>query len=270
VNINQIPSHGELATKIRASFEAPEGYKIVGGDYSGMELRIIAEFSKDPTWISVFNRGGDLHSELCAMTFGIPIEDVKKPFPPKPEFKYRDVQKTVDFGLSYGMSEFKLADTIQIDVKEAKKLISKFFSIVPQVEKFLTTIGNLGKTRGYIKTSKPFSRMRWFQQWQTAIETGDLKILGEIERASKNSPIQGSNADIVKLAMINIQKIIDENNYPVEIIMQVYDELVCLVKEEFAEEWKPILEQEMITAAQIVIKSIPVEVDCKISTCWKK
>lgn len=97
-NLNQIPSHGELATRIRASFEAPIGYKIVGGDYSGMELRIIAEFSQDPLWLEVFNRGGDLHSELCAATFGIDLKDVKASFPQKPEFKYRDVQKTVDFG----------------------------------------------------------------------------------------------------------------------------------------------------------------------------
>jgi DNA polymerase I-like protein with 3'-5' exonuclease and polymerase domains len=269
-NINQIPSHGELATKIRASFEAPEGYKIVGGDYSGMELRILAEFSQDPTWLGVFNRGGDLHSELCAMTFGIPLTDVKKPFPPKPEFKYRDVQKTVDFGLSYGMSKFKLSDTLQIKVDKAEDIINKFFSIVPKVKKFLVTIGNLGKTRGYIKTAKPFSRIRWYQQWQTAIDTGDLKVLGEIERASMNTPIQGTNADIVKTAMINIQKIIDGNDYPVQIVMQIYDEIQTVCREEFAEEWRTILEQEMIKAAQIVIKSIPVEVDCKISQYWSK
>jgi len=269
-NINQIPAHGELAKKIRASFEAPKGYKIVGGDYSGMELRIIAEFSQDPTWLRVFNNHGDLHSELCAMTFDIPIENVKNPFPPKPEFTYRDVQKTIDFGLAYGMSEFKLADTMQIEVVEAKRIIAKFFSIVPDVKRFLGKLGELGKSRGFIKTPKPFSRIRWFSEWKDAVTTGNFKILGEIERASKNSPIQGTNANLIKQAMINIQDIIDINNYPVQIIMQVYDELQTLCKEDFAEEWKLILEREMIKAAKIVIKSIPVEVECKISDYWNK
>jgi len=97
-NVAQIPSHGELGVKIRSCFEASENFKIVGGDYSGMELRIIAEFSNDPLWVKAFKEGGDLHSILCSKTFGIPIEDVKKPFPGKPSFTYRDVQKTINFG----------------------------------------------------------------------------------------------------------------------------------------------------------------------------
>lgn len=269
-NINQIPSHGELATRIRAAFEAPEGYKFVGGDYSGMELRIIAEFSQDPVWLGVFNRGGDLHSELCSMTFGIALEDVKKPFPPKPEFKYRDVQKTIDFGLAFGMSEFKLSDTMQISVDEAKKIIRKFFHIVPKVEQFLNMLGQLGKERGYIGTPAPIKRVRWFPQWQEAKDVGNFKVLGAIERQSKNFPIQSTNANITKLAMINIQNRIDKYNLPVQIVMQVYDELQTICREDYAEEWKVILREEMINAAKQVIKTIPVEVDCKISTHWKK
>jgi DNA polymerase-1 len=265
-NINQIPGHGELAVRIRSAFEAPEGYKFVGGDYSGMELRIIAELSQDPFWLDVFNRGGDLHSELCAATFNIPIGDVKKSFPPKPEFKYRDVQKTVDFGLSYGMSEFKLADTMQIPVTEAKGIIKQFFSIVPGVERFLNALGNFGKTKGFIRSARPFLRIRWFPTYKS----NDFATLGQIERASKNTPIQATNADIIKLAMVNIDNLIVKNNYPVQIVMQVYDELQTICKEEFAESWKVILQKEMIDAAKVVIKTIPVEVDCKISQCWSK
>lgn len=99
-NLNQIPSRGDLAKEIRSAFIPKQGYKIVGGDFSNFELRIIAEFSDDPLWIKVFKEDGDLHSELCAMTFNIPLSDVKKPFPPKPSITYRDVQKTVDFGLT--------------------------------------------------------------------------------------------------------------------------------------------------------------------------
>ena len=269
-NVNQIPSKGELAKTIRSAFEAPEGYKVVGGDYSGYELRIIAELSQDPTWLQVFNEGGDLHSVLCAMTFNIPIEDVKKPFPPKPEYTYRDVQKTINFGLAYGMSQYKLADTMQIEVSEAEVIIQKFFSIVPRVKLFLEGIGKLGRKRGYIRTSPPYSRIRWFEKHKEALRVQDNKVLGEIERASKNLPIQGTNADLIKQALINVQKTIDDNNYPVQIILSVYDEIQCICKEEFAEEWKDILQNIMVNTAKVVIKTIPVVVDVKISDYWTK
>jgi len=264
-NINQIPSHGELATRMRSAFEAPKGYKFVGGDYSGMELRIMAEFSQEELWLNVFNNNGDLHSELCAKTFNIPIEDVKKPFPPKPTFKYRDVQKTIDFGIPYGMSEHKLSSTMSITVEEAKKILDDFLNIVPKLKKFLATLRKIGYERGYIRTGNPFRRIRWFNKVED-----DFRIKGSIERASMNTPIQGSNADICKQAMIFTQQDIDENNYPVQIIMQVYDEIQTICKEEFAEEWAVKLKAHMVNAAKLVIKSIPVEVDIKINDCWSK
>lgn len=99
-NIQQIPSHGELAKLMRSAFIPQKGYKIVGGDYAGFELSIIADYSKDEVWLDTLNSGGNLHSVLCAMTFDIPESDVKQPFPKKPSFTYRDVQKTIDFGLN--------------------------------------------------------------------------------------------------------------------------------------------------------------------------
>lgn len=269
-NLNQIPSRGDLASQIRASFIPREGYKIVGGDYSGMELRIIAEFSKDPLWVDAFKNGEDLHSVLCSKTFDIPIEDVKKPFPEKPEMKYRDVQKTINFGLAYGMSEFKLADTMQIDVKEAKKIINKFFSVVPEVQKFLEVCANYGMKKGFIKTAKPFSRMRWFPRWEKAYNSNNEYELSAIGRASKNTPIQGSNGDVIKLALIKTQEYIEENNYPAMIILSVYDEIQTECREDKAEEWKGILDSIMIEAAQAVLKEVPVTVDCAINEFWAK
>jgi DNA polymerase-1 len=277
-NLNQIPSHGDFGKEIRSAFISRDGYKIVGGDYSGMELRIIAEFSQDPTWIDAFNNGEDLHSKLCAMTFNIPIEDVKKPFPPKPTFTYRDVQKTLNFGLSYGMSEYKLADTIQISVDDAKKLIKKFFSRVPAVSNFLTQLGELGKTRGYIRTGNPYRRIRFFPEWKTyfrnykneRLQGTDFKDLGSIERKSKNSPIQGTNADVIKRALCLVQKEIDTNNYPVNILLSVYDEIQTECREDFAEEWCKRLEILMVQAAQESIKTVPIIAECSINDCWTK
>lgn len=235
-----------------------------------MELRIIAEFSKDPVWLNAFKDGQDLHSVLCAMTFGIPIEDVKKETPFKKGVTYRDIQKTISFGLAYGMSEYKLADTMDIPVAQAKAIIDKFFKAVPKVEKFLTGLGNLGKARGYIKSSQPYGRTRWFEQWQYADETKDFKILGEIERASKNTPIQSTNADIIKQALIDVQEEIYLNNWDVKIILAVYDEIQTECIESQAILWKSKLDELMVGAAKKVLVDVPVVVDCSINDFWQK
>jgi DNA polymerase I - 3''-5'' exonuclease and polymerase domains len=228
-NLNQIPNpeKSKLGKLIRSCFIPKEGYKIVGGDYSGMELRIIAEFSQDPVWIDAFNHNKDLHSELAALTFNIDIKDVKKPFEANPSAgAYRSVQKIVNFGLAYGMSAFKLADTIQVSVDKAQEIIDRFFKAVPKVKQFLHGLGELGKQRGYIRTGPVFSRVRWFPEWHACQDSNNknkFKLLGEIERASMNMPIQGCNGNIIKLALINTQKEINLNNWPVTILLSVYD-----------------------------------------------
>lgn len=168
------------------------------------------------------------------------------------------------------MSEFKLADTMEIDVSKAKDIINKFFKAVPKVDKFLTSVGNLGKKRGYIKTALPYSRIRWFQEWQHAIETGDFKVLGSIERASKNSPIQGTNGDIIKQALIDVQEEIFKNNWNVRIILAVYDEIQTECHKDQANEWKNKLDELMVNAAKKVLKEVPVVVDCSINDHWSK
>lgn len=273
-NLNQIPSKGELGKKMRSCFIAKPGYKIVGGDYSGMELRIMAEFSKNPLWVNAFKEDKDLHSVLCSATFGIDISEVKNSCPFKPDITYRDIQKTINFGLAYGMSKFKLADTMEISIEQADEIIKKFFSVVPEVNKFLNILGETGKKKGRIKTPQPYGRIRWFSQWENAIKnqgTSDsFKILGEIERASKNTPIQGCNGDIVKLALINVQNYINDNNLPIKIILSVYDEIQTECREDIAEQWKIKLDKIMIESAQTVLKEVPIRVDCKISNYWNK
>jgi len=168
------------------------------------------------------------------------------------------------------MSEFKLADTMEISVIQAKAIIDKFFKAVPKVEKFLTSLGNLGKSRGYIRTAPPYSRIRWFEQWQYAYETKDFKILGEIERASKNTPIQGINADIIKQALIDVQEEIYLNNWDVKIILAVYDEIQTECIESQSILWKSKLDELMVGAAKKVLIEVPVVVDCSIHDFWQK
>jgi DNA polymerase-1 len=269
-NLNQIPSKGNFGKLIRSCFIVEKGNVLVGGDYSGIELRIIAEFSNDPIWLDAFDNGKDLHSILCSMTFGIPVEDVKKPFPQKPDITYRDIQKTINFGLAYGMSEFKLADTMDISIKEAKNIIDKFFKAVPKVKKLLDELGNVAKSNGYIRTALPFKRMRRFPEWTTAKVNNDFTVLGEIERAGKNTPIQGTNGDIIKWALYTIQTKITTEKLPIKILLSVYDEIRTECPINISEWWKEEINRIMIESAKVVLKRVPVEVDCKISECWEK
>lgn len=273
-NLAQIPSKGSLGKTIRQGFiPRNDNYVLVGGDYSGMELRIIAEFSQDPLWVKAFREGGDLHSILCSETFDIPLEDVKKPFYANPDITYRDVQKTIDFGLAYGMSKFKLASTILVSVDEADRIINKFFSKVPKVRQFLDSLGNLAKTRGFIRTAPPYSRVRRFPKWEYMQQNSTSqrdKWLGEIERAGKNAPIQGVNGDVLKLAIVNMQEEIDNNGWDVNILLTVYDEIQTEANRNIAEKWLKKQEEIMVDAAQTIIKTIPVVCDCKITEYWQK
>jgi len=165
------------------------------------------------------------------------------------------------------MSAFKLSDTLSISKEEAQAIIDKFFKVVPKVQSFLNALGNLAKKRGYIRTGLPFGRIRFFEGYN---ERSDLKRQGEIERAGKNQPIQGSNGDIIKQALVSIKETIDDNNYPVFIINSIYDEILTECEDSFAEEWKLIMDDLMIKAAQVVLKETPVVVDCQISEYWKK
>lgn len=164
------------------------------------------------------------------------------------------------------MSEFKLADTIEISVDEARAIINKFFRAVPKVKIFLDMLATLGKKRGFIRSPQPYGRYRWFEGWNSQ----DYKRLGEIERQSKNHPIQGGNADMTKLALVLLYKAIKANNYPVKLIHQVHDEIQTEVKEEFAKEWAIVMENIMIQAANVILKEVPMVVDCKVADCWTK
>jgi len=172
------------------------------------------------------------------------------------------------------MSEFKLADTIGVDPIEARKIITKFFSKVPKVKNFLDTLGALASNRGYIKIPNPYGRIRFFPKYDVLKAYPNTKVkgkwLGEMSRAGKNTPIQGLNGNVIKLALIYVQRYIDANNIPVKILLSIYDEIQTECRKDFTEQWKGILEELMIKAAKVYVKSVPVEVDCKINDYWTK
>ena len=266
-NLQQIPSRSELGGKMREAFVPEKGHKIVGADYSGCELRIIADLSKDPYWINTLNKPkpeGDLHTALCMLTFDIDRSEVKNPFPFNKSIKYRDVQKTINFGLAYGMSEYKLADTIGVSVEQAREIIKKFFSKVPKVERLLEGLAKFGQQHGFIRTV-PYGRIRWFD-----IETEKFGELAAVGRKAKNHPFQGGNADMCKLALVYIYEYIKENKLPIKIILQVHDEIQTECPEELAEEWKPKLEELMRKAAEETLSDVRMFVDATISDHWSK
>ena len=259
----------------RNCFVAEDGWKIVSFDFSGQELRLIAEGSHDPLWIKTFNEGGDVHGEVAAMVFDIEVADVRN----KPDFlrgkSYRDVAKTINFGLAYGMSEHKLADTLDIPVEDAKSFIDKYFAALPKIKKFLEALGNYGKKHKHIRTFKPSRRVRFFAD-DVELSQMDRKemfrALGEIERQSKNTPIQGTGADMIKLALAKIVEYIRKNDLwdKVRLITQVHDEIGCEVKEEYVDKWLPVQQRLMEEAGAEFVKSMPMTVDASVSDVWKK
>ena len=180
--------------------------------------------------------------------------------------------------LAYGGSEYKLSDMIQVDIKEARKIIKSFFSKVPKVKRFLDSLGELGKTRGYIATPHPFKRIRWFPKWKEEyrsyrnqhLQKEDFMVLGEIERASKNSPIQGTNANLIKYALIKLQEEIDNNEWNARILLTVHDEIIVEVQEDKVKDWKEVQEGIMKNCAKTVIMTVPVNIEAKISDHWMK
>lgn len=262
-NMQNLPANNDY----RNCFIPDYGNKIVSCDFSGQELRLVAFVSKEPVWMDAFNQGKDLHSEVAAMVFDIDISKVKD----KPDFlrgkSYRDIAKIVNFGLVYGMSEFKLSNTLSIPVEEAKDMINKYFKNLPKLSEFLKTAANYGKANLMIRTCKPYRRIRFFDD-----PKGDNKLIGEIERASKNTVIQGSGADMCKLALVNIRKYIKQHNLQskVKIVMTVHDQIDCEVIADYAEEWSKIQKKLMEDAGSVIIQGIPVLSEITISDCWTK
>jgi DNA polymerase-1 len=267
-NMQNIPAKAEY----RNCFTARPGFKMVSCDFSGQELRLCAEGSQEPLWLDAFNNGKDLHSEVAAMVFKVPLEQVRD----KPDFlrgkSYRDAAKTVNFGLIYGMSKFKLADTLNIEVKDADKIIKDYFRATAKLNVYLDKCRKYGMRNGFIRSFKPYSIIRHFPKWIDIKDKEDFKAVGEIERASMNTPIQGSGAQMTKRALYLIRKYIKTHllHDKVYIVMTVHDQIDCEVQEDFAEEWSKIQQSIMQEAGAEIIKSMPVLSDITISDSWTK
>ncbi len=274
-NMQQIPADNDY----RNCFVSGEDdYVFVSGDYSSQELCIIATGSKDPVWIKALEDGEDLHSVCADLVYGKEWQNAaetdcaymqsKAKCNCSKHKKLRTNVKSINFGLAYGMGPHKLADTLLISIKEAERLIEKYFTAFPAIKNFLESLGNYGKQNGHIKTYAPYRRIRWFDAWEGS--STDKAMMGKIERASKNTPIQGSGADMCKSALIMVRDHIYENDLPVKLVMTVHDQIDTIVHESYAHTWCKELREIMERSTLDIIPSGLLKAETEISTVWKK
>jgi len=286
-NMQQIPADNKYRNCFISGYD---DWVFVSSDYSSQELCIIAYGSKDPVWLKALSEGKDLHSVCAELVYGKIWEDAQDPdcdfykIDPvtnemqrskcncKEHKSLRNGVKTINFGLAYGMSKFKLADTLLIEIEEAAMLIEKYFSSFPSIKKFLDSLGTYGLDNGFIKTFAPYKRIRWFSKWKPNIRKDrDLfKEVGSIERASKNTPIQGSGADMCKYALTLVRDYIAEHNVPVKIVMAVHDQIDTIVHKDYAEQWKEEFTALMKKSTLPIIPNGLLEADTNISDFWEK
>ncbi|MBS9777371.1 MAG: DNA polymerase I [Gammaproteobacteria bacterium] len=249
-NLQNIPIRTAEGRKIRAAFIAPEGYKIMACDYSQIELRIMAHLSQDPRLISAFKDGKDIHAQTAAEIFELELEQV--------ESDHRRKAKAINFGLIYGMSAFGLAKQIGVGRSEAGKYIESYFEKYRNVQTYMDDIAEFAKQLGYVETL--FGRRLYIPD----ITSTNAIRRNAAERLSINAPMQGTAADIIKIAMNNVYQDIVEHN-DIKLIMQVHDELVFEVREDRVEHYRKHITDIMQNAVEL---AVPLVVDSGIGDNW--
>jgi len=246
-NLQNIPARSKLGLKIREAFVADTGNKLIGIDYSQIELRLLAHFSEDRVLVDAFKNDKDIHMQTAIALFG------EEEAPQK-----RNVAKTVNFGLLYGMGQKKLSDTLGITTKEAKEIIEKYFLSFPTVKRYFRSIVDISKEKGYVETL--LKRRRYFDY-----ENATPMFKAAYERESVNSVFQGSASDLIKLSMNKIHNVIKEERLEAKMLLQIHDELIFEVKAEEAEllgnRFREIMEN-------IMELNIPLKASVNIGNNW--
>ena len=254
-NLQNIPVKGEYGLRIREAFIAPAGHILLCADYSQIEPRILAHLSQDQRLLSVFAKGEDIHMATAMEIFGVPSGQVTRDM--------RRVAKTVVFGIVYGISPFGLSQNIGVSQADAKKYIETFFEKFSAVRALMDRNIEEGKTKGY--TTTILGRRRPIPE----LQSGDPVQRGFGERMAVNSPIQGSAADLIKVAMINVNKALHHEMPHTKMILQVHDELIFEVPENELEEAKRLVKIEMEATGKKLGLSVPLKVDLGVGKNWR-
>ena len=250
-NLQNIPIKTKLGREMRRFFIAEDGYTLVDADYSQIELRLLAHISDDYTMKEAFLSGEDIHRKTAAAVFGIPEEFVNE--------EMRKRAKAVNFGIVYGISGFSLSKDIGTTVSEATKYIKNYLMNYPSIDSYLERIVSEAESNGY--TSTIMGRRRYIPELKSS--KAPLRAFGK--RVAMNAPIQGSAADIMKIAMINTDKALKESGIDAKIVMQVHDELIVETRDSDVEACKRIIKEEMEKAIEL---SIPLTVDVTSGKNW--
>lgn len=251
-NLQNIPIRTERGREIRKAFIADEGYKILSADYSQVELRVIAHISKDVAMIEAFNNGEDIHARTAKEIFGLnSLEEVNR--------EHRRRAKEVNFGIPYGVSAYGLASNLGISNGEGKEMIDQYFERFPNILMYINEIKEFAREHGFVKTLS--GRRRYIPD----IRSGNWNVRGFAERVAINMPIQGTAADIIKIAMINIHRWLKENNKRSRMLLQVHDELVFEIHESEMDEVPNQIKEMMESAYPL---DVPLKVDMGIGENW--
>lgn len=250
-NLQNIPIRTPEGRQIRRAFIAPPGYKIISADYSQIELRILAHLSQDPALVKAFEVGDDIHRNTAAAVWGLSLESVTA--------EQRRSAKTINFGLMYGMSAFGLSKQLGISVQAAEEQVQSYFDCFSGVKSFMNTLKIKASEEGYVQTL--MGRRLYLPDLKSPI----MASRRAAERAAVNAPMQGSNADIIKLAMIAMDKAFHQQNTKIRMIMQVHDELVFEVQENFVED---ALKQIKEIMEGVYLLSVPLKVDIGVGNNW--
>lgn len=250
-NLQNIPTRTELGREIRKMFVAKDGYVLVDADYSQIELRVLAHIANDETMINAFRNNEDIHAVTASQVLGIPLEDVTK--------EQRSSAKAVNFGIVYGIGEFSLAQDLHISVKEAKAYIESYLEKYHGVRNYMEGIKEQAKKDGYVKTM--LNRIRYIPE----LKSPNYNIRQFGERVALNTPIQGTAADIIKLAMVRVDNRLINEGLKSKLILQVHDELIVEAHKDEVDKVKQILSEEMQGAMEL---NVPLKVDMSTGHSW--
>lgn len=250
-NLQNIPIRTEEGRRVRQAFVAPNGYKVVAADYSQIELRIMAHLSQDSGLLAAFSQGLDVHKATAAEVFGCDIESVT--------IEQRRSAKAINFGLIYGMSAFGLAKQLHIGRNDAQQYMDLYFERYPGVQKYMNDTRTLAAEKGYVETL--FGRRLYLPE----INARNGMRRQAAERTAINAPMQGTAADIIKLAMISVDEWLEQSGLDARMIMQVHDELVLEVAEADLEQVKAGLIEAMSNAANL---DVPLLVEAGVGDNW--
>ncbi|MEX2349316.1 MAG: DNA polymerase I [Flavobacteriaceae bacterium] len=253
-NLQNIPIRTERGREVRKAFvPRNDEYTLLAADYSQIELRIIAALSKEPKMMEAFKNGEDIHASTASKVFNVPLEEVTR--------EQRGNAKTVNFGIIYGVSAFGLSNQTDLNRTEAKELIDTYYETYPKLKSYMAEQVDFARENGYVQTV--LGRRRYLKD----INSQNAVARGAAERNAVNAPIQGSAADIIKIAMINIYNKLVEGNYKTKMLLQVHDELVFDAYKPELDEVKTLIKTEMENAFKL---EVPLDVDLGEGNNWLK